>query len=285
MKNSFRFLYLTACTSVTLNVVSLVIFAAAPRVSAPASQALSASKVETPSVSTPSVSTPVSTPNVSTEKLPRQTAKPWTGSAEQFEYLNRDQTLRIQSVMNDLKLRSGSVVADIGAGGGWFSVRAARRVAPKGTVYAQEILPKYTQFIADRARREGLKNVRTILGTTTNPNLPANTFDAVLILNAYHEFSAPIVMLRSVYKSMKPNARLAFIERDNPQLRREAQNALAKTGKIKRRVDEQPDKDPNTDDHRLARDIVFREAASVGFVRVLERNLGDDHYLVVVTRR
>lgn len=280
MKNSFRFLYLTACTSVTLNVVSLVIFAAAPRVSAPASQALSASKVETPSVSTP-----VSTPNVSTEKLPRQTAKPWTGSAEQFEYSNRDQTLRIQSVMNDLKLRSGSVVADIGAGGGWFSVRAARRVAPKGTVYAQEILPKYTQFIADRARREGLKNVRTILGTTTNPNLPANTFDAVLILNAYHEFSAPIVMLRHVYKSMKPNARLAFIERDNPQLRREAQNALAKTGKIKRRVDEQPDKDPNTDDHRLARDIVFREAASVGFVRVLERNLGDDHYLVVVTRR
>ena len=280
MKNSFRFLYLTACTSVTLNVVSLVIFAAAPRVSAPASQALSASKVETPSVSTP-----VSTPNVSTEKLPRQTAKPWTGSAEQFEYSNRDQTLRIQSVMNELKLRSGSVVADIGAGGGWFSVRAARRVAPKGTVYAQEILPKYTQFIADRARREGLKNVRTILGTTTNPNLPANTFDAVLILNAYHEFSAPIVMLRHVYKSMKPNARLAFIERDNPQLRREAQNALAKTGKIKRRVNEQPDKDPNTDDHRLARDIVFREAASVGFVRVLERNLGDDHYLVVVTRR
>ena len=280
MKNSFRFLYLTACTSVTLNVVSLAIFAAAPRVSAPASQALSASKVETPSVSTP-----VSTPNVSTEKLPRQTAKPWTGSAEQFEYSNRDQTLRIQSVMNELKLRSGSVVADIGAGGGWFSVRAARRVAPKGTVYAQEILPKYTQFIADRARREGLKNVRTILGTTTNPNLPANTFDAVLILNAYHEFSAPIVMLRHVYKSMKPNARLAFIERDNPQLRREAQNALAKTGKIKRRVNEQPDKDPNTDDHRLARDIVFREAASVGFVRVLERNLGDDHYLVVVTRR
>ena len=268
MKNSFRFLFLTACTSVTLSVVALALFAAAPR-----------------QVSTSPTSSTPPTPNVATEKLPRQTAKPWTGSPEQFEYSNRDTTLKIQSVMNDLKLRNGSVVADIGAGGGWFSVRAARRVAPKGTVYAQEILPKYTRFIEERARREKLNNVRTILGTTTDPKLPANTFDAVLILNAYHEFSAPIVMLRHVYKSMKPNARLAFIERDNPQLRREAQNAYAKTGKIKRRVDEQPDKDPNTDDHRLARDIVIREAASVGLVRVLERNLGDDHYLVVVTRR
>lgn len=250
-----------------MSVVSLVMISVAPRVSP---------------------KTPLSaqaTPGSDSEKLPRQTAKPWTGSPEQFEYSNRDKTLQIDSVMNDMKLRNGSVVADIGAGGGWFSVRAARRVAPKGTVYAQEILPKYTQFIAQRARREGLKNVRTILGTTTDPKLPANRFDAVLILNAYHEFSAPIVMLRSVYKSMKPGARLAFIERDDDSLRREARDAYAETGKIKRRVDEQPDKDPNTDDHRLAREIVIREAASVGFVRVLERDLGDDHYLVVVTRR
>ena len=276
MKNSFRILYLAACTSVTLSVVSLALFAVAPRYASTTSKLQPTANAAT---------TNAATTNAAGEKLPRQTAKPWTGSPEQFEYLNRDRTLRIESVMNDMKLRNGSVVADIGAGGGWFSVRAARRVAPRGTVYAQEILPSYTKFIADRARREKLKNVRTILGSPTDPNLPNNTFDAVLILNAYHEFSQPIIMLRHVYKSMKPNARLAFIERDNSQLRREAQDAYAKTGKIKRRVDEQPDQNPNTDDHRLARDIVIREAASVGFVRVRERNLGDDHYLVVVTRR
>ena len=65
-------------------------------------------------------------------------------------------------------------------------------------------------------------------------------------------------------------------------LRREAREAYAKTGKIKRRVDERPDKDPITDDHRLAREIVEREAASVGFKRVLAKDLGDDHYVVIV---
>jgi hypothetical protein len=125
--------------------------------------------------------------------------------------------------------------------------------------------------------------VRTILGTTTDPKLPPNSADAVLILNAYHEFEKPLAMLKKIRAGMKPNGRLAFIERDDEQLRREAREAYAKTGKIKRRVDERPDKDPITDDHRLAREIVEREAASVGFKRVLAKDLGDDHYIVIVT--
>jgi ubiquinone/menaquinone biosynthesis C-methylase UbiE len=213
----------------------------------------------------------------------RQTAQPWTGSAAQFEYPKRDRTLQIDWVMDALQLRPGSVVADIGAGGGWFSVRAARRVAPNGIVYAQEILPKYTDYIAQRAKKEGLPNVRTILGTTTDPKLPPNSCDAILILNAYHEFDKPLAMLKKIRAGMKPNGRLAFIERDDEQLRREAREAYAKTGKIKRRVDERPDQNPITDDHRLAREIVEREAASVGFKRVLAKDLGDDHYIVVVT--
>lgn len=214
----------------------------------------------------------------------RQTAQPWTGSPLEFEYPNRDQTLHIQQVMDLMGMKPGSRVADIGAGGGWFTVRAARRVGPQGVVYAQEILPKYTTFIAQRARREGLRNVRTILGTTDDPKLPANTMDSVLILNAYHEFEKPLAMLRKIRSSMKPNARLAFIERDEPELRREAQEAYAKTGLIKHRVNEKPDNDPASDDHRLAREIVQREAQRVGFRLVKTMDLEAPFYVVVVAR-
>lgn len=214
----------------------------------------------------------------------RPTAQPWTGSPLEFEYLNRDKTLRIPKVMDLLKIRRGSRVADVGAGGGWLSVRLARRVESSGVVYAQEILPKYTDFIAQRARREGLSNIRTILGTTSDPKLPADTLDAVVILNAYHEFDQPLAMLRKIRRSMKPGARLGFIERDEPQLRREAQEAYATTGKIKRRLGEKSDNNPNTDDHRLAREIVQREAWSVGFKQIKTMDLEAPFYVVVVQR-
>lgn len=202
----------------------------------------------------------------------------------EFETAGRDRDLQIEFVMDEMGLKSGSVVADIGAGGGWFTVRAAKRVGPRGLVYAEEILPKYTRFIAQRAAKAGLKNVRTILGTTTNTRLPTATLDAALILNAYHEFDQPLAMLRQIKTALKVGGRLAFIERDSPALRAEARKAYAKTGKIKRRVDERPDNKPLTDDHRLAREIVEREAASVGLRRTVMTNLGGDNYLVIVVR-
>ncbi|HEX8833886.1 MAG TPA: methyltransferase domain-containing protein [Abditibacteriaceae bacterium] len=223
-------------------------------------------------------------PKPVSDSVPRQVARPWTGSATEFEYPGRDKTLQIEYVMDAMSLKPGSVVADIGAGGGWFSVRAARRVGPAGLVYANEILPKYTDFIERRAQKEGLKNIRTVLGTTSDPKLPAGTMDAVLILNAYHEFDKPLNMLQKIKASMKVGGRLAFIERDDYKLRSEARKAYAATGKIKRRVDERPDKDPFTDDHRLAREVVEREAAAVGLRKVIVNDLRDDHYVLIVTR-
>lgn len=239
-------------------------------------------------ITAPSQAAPSQTSNqnsdVKSDGTARPTAQAWTGSPLEFEYANRDQTLRIQKVMDLLKIKRGSRVADVGAGGGWLSVRLARRVEASGLVYAQEILPKYTQFIAQRARREGFQNIRTILGTTDNPKLPANTLDAVVILNAYHEFDKPLAMLRQIRASMKPGARLGFIERDEPDLRREAQEAYAKTGVIKRRLGEKSDNNPATDDHRLAREIVQREAATVGFKAIKTVDLEAPFYVVVVQR-
>lgn len=224
----------------------------------------------------------------STDGTQRQTAHVWTGSPTgpggSFEDPKRDEMLRLREVLDAMNIKRGSVVADIGAGGGWLTMHVSRRVGPTGTVYAQEILKKYTDFIEQRARREKATNVRTILGTTTDPKLPSNTMDAVLILNAYHEFEFPLVMLRRIQSGMKPGARLGFIERDTDQLRREAREAYAKTGKVKRRVTESRDKDPHTDDHRLALDVVEREAAQVGFKKVSHLELRDYHYLLVVEK-
>jgi len=219
----------------------------------------------------------------------RQTAHPWNGSpygpANSFEYDGRAQVLRIAQVMDDLKIGPGSSVADVGAGGGWLTLIAARRVGAGGRVYAEDILPKYTRFIADRARRAGLRNVRTVLGTTTNPKLPRGVMDAVVILNAYHEFEQPLIVLRHIGASMKRGARLAFIERDSDELREQALQAIRETGQPKHRVDEQPDGNEFTDDHRLALPIVEREAAQVGFSRVTSYELGQDNYVLIVEKK
>ncbi len=227
-------------------------------------------------------------PPVKTE-TPRQTANVWTGSSDgpngAFEEPNRAEQLRLPEVFDALKIGSGSVVGDIGAGGGWLTMRLSQRVGPNGAVYAEEITKKYTDFIATRAGKAGVRNVRTILGTTDDPKLPENTLDAAIILNAYHEFETPIAMLRKIHKAMKPGARLGFVERDTDQLRREAREAYAKTGKIKRRVSESRDGNSYTDDHRLAANIIEREALSVGFEKVLLMELRDYHYLLVVQKK
>jgi SAM-dependent methyltransferase len=233
--------------------------------------------------------TSVPAPKAKPDGTVRQTARPWTGSPygpfNSFEFAGRARQLRIETVMDDLKIKRGSVVADIGAGGGWFTLLAARRVGPTGRVYAEEILPKYTRFIQKRARGEGLRNVRVILGTTTDPKLPRNRMDAVMILNAYHEFEQPLAMLKKISLSMKPGARLAFLERDNDFKRRQAAEAIAATGAPKRRVEEEPDGNEHTDDHHLALPIVEREAALAGFAKVKAYELGDDHYALIVEKK
>ncbi len=218
----------------------------------------------------------------------RQTAQVWKGSPlgpdGAFEDPRRAEQLHIHKVMDLMGLKLGSVVADLGAGGGWFSMLAAKRVGEKGTVYAEEINAEYTKFIANRAANEGFKNVKTILGTPDDPKLPENKLDAILVLNAYHEFEQPLAMLRKVQTALKPGGRLAFIERDTDALRAEAEDAYKQSGKIKRRVDEKNDDDPRTDDHRLAMPIVVREAESVGFRKVQSLELNDDHYLLIVEK-
>jgi predicted methyltransferase len=118
---------------------------------------------------------------------------------------DREAFQRPDQIMDALLIGDGSTVADLGAGGGWFTVRLARRVGPNGKVYAEDVQPQMIQTIERRVTREGLKNVTTVLGTQTDPKLPAGSLDAVLIVDAYHEMEQPVSLLRNIALSLKAN--------------------------------------------------------------------------------
>jgi ubiquinone/menaquinone biosynthesis C-methylase UbiE len=115
--------------------------------------------------------------------------------------------------MDALGIFDGSVVADLGAGGGWFTVRLARRVGPNGRVYAEDIQHQMIESITRRVDREGLKGrVITTLGTSSDPGLPSGALNAVLIVDAYHEMEQPVTLLRNLARSLKPDGRIGIVE-------------------------------------------------------------------------
>jgi ubiquinone/menaquinone biosynthesis C-methylase UbiE len=125
---------------------------------------------------------------------------------------DRDAWQKPDLIMDALGIGEGSVVADVGAGGGWFTVRLARRVGPNGTVYAQDLQPQMLEAIRRRVQREGLSNVRYVRGGSVDPKLPPRMLDAVLIVDTYHEFATPVQLLRNVSQALKPGGRIGIVE-------------------------------------------------------------------------
>jgi ubiquinone/menaquinone biosynthesis C-methylase UbiE len=114
--------------------------------------------------------------------------------------------------MDELGIGEGSVVADLGAGGGWFTVRLARRVGPNGKVYAEDIQREMIVAIQRRVESEGLRDrVEMKLGTPSDPQLPVGSLDAALIVDAYHEMEQPVRLLSSVKRSLKPQGRIGIV--------------------------------------------------------------------------
>jgi len=136
-----------------------------------------------------------------------------------LEAPDRDQWQKPDQIMDALAIADGSVVADLGAGSGWFSIRLARRVGPLGRVYAEDIQPQMIGVIRSRVQRENLSNVVTVLGTDVDPRLPGG-LDAVLIVDTFHEmqFDAkgvrrdPVELLSLVARSLKPQGRLGVVD-------------------------------------------------------------------------
>jgi SAM-dependent methyltransferase len=192
------------------------------------------------------------------DRIDRPTSDPYTGSLSIFEDPKRAEKLQIDRVMDLLAIREGSVVADIGAGSGWFTVRAARRVGSNGTVYAVEINEAYLNHIKNRAEKEGLSNIRTIFGKEDDPLLSPGRIDSILLLKTYHEFSKPLSMLRAMRKAMRKDALLGIIDRDGAG-----------------------------DDHGVDGGAVIKEVSRAGFTLVAEHDFvkSDDMDYFLVFRK
>ncbi len=128
----------------------------------------------------------------------------------------RDKAGEATTVMRLLNLRPGLVVADIGAGGGYYTVRVAPRVGPRGMVYAQDIVPKYLDGLKARVRRLGLRNVRFVLGKPFDPGLPPHAVDTALLIHMYHEIEEPYALLWNLRQSLRPGGRVAIVDIDRP---------------------------------------------------------------------
>lgn len=166
----------------------------------------------------------------------RKTSEPYTGDLSIFDSPGREERLQINRVMDILGIAPGKAVADIGAGSGWFTVRAANRVGGGGVVYAVDINPEAIDYVGKRAQKENLQNVKTILSKADDPLLPAGSVDAVLLLKTYHEVAHPVDLLRNLRTALRPGAKLGIIDRNG-----------------------------NGEDHGVGRDVVIREAKAAGY--------------------
>ena len=134
-----------------------------------------------------------------------------------LEAPDRDQWQKADQIMDAIGVAEGSTVADLGAAGGWFTLRLARRVGPNGLVYAEDIQPAMLEAINRRMQNENLSNVKTVLGTPSDPRLP-DGIDAVLIADAFHEMDDPaeptliVTLLKNVARSLKPQGRLGVVD-------------------------------------------------------------------------
>jgi SAM-dependent methyltransferase len=117
-----------------------------------------------------------------------------------------------EAMLDALKIAPGSTVADVGAGVGYTSLRLARRVGPEGTVLATDVQPQMVRMLKANAQAAGVRNVRPILCTPTDPKLPEGQVDLVLMVDVYHECSDPEATLRGVRRALKPGGRLVLVE-------------------------------------------------------------------------
>jgi predicted methyltransferase len=129
-----------------------------------------------------------------------------------LEAPDRDIWQHPEQIMDVLGIAEGSVVADVGAGAGWFTIRLARRVGPNGVIYANDVQPEMLAAISRRVNAEGLMNVKPVLGYGSDPQLPARTLDAVLMVDAYHEIDDRVPLLRNLAAALRPGGRIGVVD-------------------------------------------------------------------------
>lgn len=158
-----------------------------------------------------------------------------TGAAFGSE-AERDRRGEAQTVMDLARVGPGMSVADIGAGGGYYTVHLAERVGPKGRVLAEDIDPQITEALGTRVMREGLENVSIKLGTGDDPSLPPDSFDRIFMVHMYHEVAEPYAFLWRLRPALRSGGKVIVVEADKA-----------------------------TGAHGIPPELLFCELASVGF--------------------
>ena len=134
------------------------------------------------------------------------------GGAGWLERPERENEEAPSKAIDALDLKPGMVVADIGAGSGYYASRMAKRVGPSGRVYATDIQPGMIALLERRITAEGLTNVTTVLGGMDDPKLPAKSIDLAIMVDVYHELQEPQVFLQRLKDVFKPGGRLVLVE-------------------------------------------------------------------------
>jgi SAM-dependent methyltransferase len=132
--------------------------------------------------------------------------------ADWLERHERESEENPEAALDVLELKPGMMVADVGAGTGYFTLRMAKRVAPNGKVFANDIQPEMLRRLRRRAEESGVSNIETVLGGEADPRLPAGKLDLILLVDVYHEFSQPQRMLQKMRQALKPDGRLVLLE-------------------------------------------------------------------------
>jgi FkbM family methyltransferase len=183
----------------------------------------------------------------------------------------REEWQKVDEVLKAMGAKPGAVVADIGAGDGFFTARLSRAVGGSGRVYAVDVSARALRNLKQRVADEQLSNVEVIEGAAGDPKLPAGALDAALIVNAYHEMTEHHAMLTMIKAALKPDGRLVILEPIAPSRRDSARADQTRT-------------------HEIAVDHVQKEAREAGFrVMTLQDpftsrlNARDDEWLLVVT--
>jgi ubiquinone/menaquinone biosynthesis C-methylase UbiE len=193
------------------------------------------------------------------QTAPRETSRPYSGDLSIFEYPDRDKKLQIDRVMDLLGITAGKNVGDIGAGSGWFTVRASKRVGATGVVLAEDINPLAIEYIGKRIKTENLTNVKTVLGQPDDPMLPSGSVDVVLLLKVYHEIAHPVDFMKKLRPALRAGGKIGII-----------------------------DKNGNGADHGINHDVVEKEMGEAGFKLVSTYDFtkadGQDYFMIFVAK-
>lgn len=154
--------------------------------------------------------------------LPAQTVHPLTGrriapamdpaGADWLDRSEREKEEHPEAALDAIGIQQGMIVADVGAGTGYITVKVARRVGPAGKVYAEDVQPEMLDRVRDNSASAHLNNIEEVLGSEADPRLPPGKLDLILLIDVYHEFSQPEKMLQALRRALKSDGRLVLLE-------------------------------------------------------------------------